>query len=98
MQYVTSIQAKNNFGEIVDTSQREPVIVTRHNRPMSAVISIAGDIQDMRLQFAKLLSGLKPLRGEEAVAAYREAVAPIRASVEKDGLSEADILELLKSD
>ena len=35
---MTSLDAKNHFGRVVDSSQREPVVVTRHSRPMVGVI------------------------------------------------------------
>lgn len=81
---MTSLDAKNHFGRVVDSCQREPVVVTRHSRPMVAVISVAGDIEDIRLQFAKLISELKPLRGQEAVEAYRQAVEQIFITSMKD--------------
>lgn len=97
MQYITSLDAKNHFGRVVDSSQREPVVVTRHSRPMVAVISVAGDIEDIRLQFAKLISELKPLRGQEAVEAYRQAVQPIQALAAEDQLTEEDMVAMLKN-
>ena len=81
---MTSLDAKNHFGRVVDSSQREPVVVTRHSRPMVAVISLTGDIEDIRLQFAKLISELKPLHGQEAVEAYRQAVEQIFITSMKD--------------
>lgn len=98
MQYITSLDAKNHFGRVVDSSQREPVVVTRHSRPMVAVISVAGDIEDIRLQFAKLISELKPLRGQEAVDAYRQAVQPIQELAAEDQLTEEDIAGMLKDE
>lgn len=81
---MTSLDAKNHFGRVVDSSQREQVVVTWHSRPMVAVISVAGDIEDIRLQFAKLISELKPLRFQEAVEAYRQAVEQIFITSMKD--------------
>lgn len=39
MKKLTSTQAKNNFGEILTTSQREPVIVEKNGKPVGVVIS-----------------------------------------------------------
>ena len=36
---MTSLDAQNRFGELLDTSQREPVLITRRGRPVSTVIS-----------------------------------------------------------
>lgn len=35
----TSAEAQNQFGQLLDTAQREPVAITRHGRPAAFVIS-----------------------------------------------------------
>ena len=35
----TSAEAQNNFGQLLDLAQREPVAITRHGRPAAFVIS-----------------------------------------------------------
>jgi len=40
MKTVSAREAKNEFGSLVDAAQREPVILTKHNRPVAAVVSI----------------------------------------------------------
>lgn len=35
----TSAEAQNNFGQLLDLVQREPVAITRHGRPAAFVIS-----------------------------------------------------------
>lgn len=42
---VTSADAQNRFGELLDRAQREPIAVTRHGRTVAYVIA-AGDLQD----------------------------------------------------
>jgi antitoxin Phd len=36
---MTSVQAQNRFGELIDTAQREPVAITRHGRTAAFVVS-----------------------------------------------------------
>ena len=36
---VTSVEAQNQFGQLLDKAQREPVIITRHGRPAAYMIS-----------------------------------------------------------
>ncbi|WP_284155477.1 type II toxin-antitoxin system Phd/YefM family antitoxin [Sulfuricystis multivorans] len=36
---VTSVEAQNRFGELIDRSQREPVAITRRGRTVAYVIS-----------------------------------------------------------
>jgi len=39
MKYITANEAKQSFGQVMETAQREPVIVRKHNRPAAVIIS-----------------------------------------------------------
>ncbi|WP_089728851.1 type II toxin-antitoxin system Phd/YefM family antitoxin [Candidatus Thiosymbion oneisti] len=43
---VTSVEAQNRFGELIDRSQREPVEVTRRRRTVAYVVS-SHDMQEL---------------------------------------------------
>ena len=36
---VTSAEAQNKFGQLLDTAQREPVLITRHGRHVAFLVS-----------------------------------------------------------
>jgi antitoxin Phd len=36
---MTSAEAQNQFGKLLDTAQREPVAITRHGRTAAFVVS-----------------------------------------------------------
>jgi antitoxin Phd len=36
---VTSVEAQNRFGQLIDMAQRETIIVTRHGRPAAFIVS-----------------------------------------------------------
>ena len=40
MKTMTAREAKTHFGEFLDAMQREPVIVTKNNRPVGIMLSI----------------------------------------------------------
>ncbi len=40
MKIITSKEAQNSFGAFLDTAQREPVMVTRRNRPVGVMLSM----------------------------------------------------------
>lgn len=40
MQIMTSKEAKNNFGELTKAMLREPVIITKNNKPIGAFVSM----------------------------------------------------------
>ena len=44
---ITSVEAQNRFGQLLDTVQREPVTITRHGRPAAFMIS-PQDMQELR--------------------------------------------------
>lgn len=44
---VSSMEAQNRFGKLLDTVQREPVTVTRHGRTAAFIIS-PRDMQDLQ--------------------------------------------------
>jgi prevent-host-death family protein len=39
MKYFTANEAKQSFGQVMETAQREPVFIKKHNRPTAVVIS-----------------------------------------------------------
>lgn len=43
---VTSVEAQNRFGELIDRSQREPVAITRRGRTVAYVVS-AHEMRDL---------------------------------------------------
>jgi prevent-host-death family protein len=47
---ITSVEAQNRFGQLLDTAQREPIIITRHGRPAAYMISPQemGELQEAR--------------------------------------------------
>ena len=44
---VSSMEAQNRFGQLLDTVQREPVTITRHGRTAAFIIS-PRDMQDLQ--------------------------------------------------
>lgn len=46
MKTMTSVDAQNRFGELLDTAQREPVTITRRGRTVAFLLSPA-DMQEL---------------------------------------------------
>lgn len=91
---VTSVEAKNKFGQLLDTVQREPVIITRHGRATAYMVS-PQDMQDM--QDMQDLQAARRKRSE-AVAEFeawsqRSAAGALPATEE---LSDDDIVRMVK--
>ena len=88
MKTMTSLEAQNRFGELIDTSQREPVLITRRGRPVSIVISPGGDT---RAAFLQVVRELDPLAGKAAAEAFRELSLSTGDQAAKEGLTEAEV-------
>jgi prevent-host-death family protein len=95
MATMTSLQAQNRFGEMLDTSQREPVVITRRGRPVSIVISVSGEPSDLHYQWMRTMSNLYPLRGQEAIDAINQTTSQVRANTQRLGLTEEQLTDLL---
>ena len=49
MQVITAKYAKSRFGELLDTMQREPVLVTKNKRPVGVFLSLK-DVKGTHLE------------------------------------------------
>ncbi len=54
----TSAEAQNQFGQLLDTVQREPVAITRHGRPAAYILSPREmeEIQDLREKWRRRIA------------------------------------------
>lgn len=87
MKTITSVEAQNRFGELLDNAQREPVTITRRGRPVAFVVSPEDmkDLLDTRRQREQALSDF------EAFFARADA----RLSPAAKDLTDSDIKQLV---
>jgi prevent-host-death family protein len=86
---VTSVDAQNRFGQLLDTVQREPVVITRHGRTAAFMVSP----QDMQeLQVAR---SSKRMTAVEAFTAWSQQAAA-SALPAAGALTDADVVRLVK--
>jgi len=95
MRAIASLDAQNHFGELLDTSQHEPILITRHGQPASLMLSPANDLPALQRQFARALSELAPLRGAAAKSEIRRTLASLGGPAAREGLSEQDIQRMI---
>ncbi|OUY08192.1 type II toxin-antitoxin system Phd/YefM family antitoxin [Acinetobacter populi] len=77
MQVISAKDAKLRFGELLDTMQREPVLVTKNNRPVGVFVSLK-DVQGTHLE--QLF-----YTGEDDYADWEKAkILQAIATIEKD--------------
>ncbi len=92
---MTSLDAQSRFGELVDTAQREPVLITRRGRPVSVMLSPSGGATRMLAQFLEVVAGLEPLRGDAASAEFTRVRAKLGRVAAQEGLTEEALAALL---
>ena len=98
---MTSLAAQNQFGTLIDTSQRQPVAVTRRGRPVAVVLSYEdypAATQPIPLHVAALIAESYPLRGQEAADSMRLHLSKMSNQAAKDGLTAADVTRLLNDE
>ena len=94
---MSSLEAQNQFGLLIDSSQREPVTITRRGRPVAVVLSYQDfqqDMQGLSYQAAKFISENYPLRGQATADAMRRNLATMSPLAEQEGLTEEDIARI----
>jgi prevent-host-death family protein len=91
---MTSLEAQNKFGTLIDASQREPVVVTRCGRPVSVMISVS-DLLNLPFSVVKAISELSPLQGEAAALAMEETLSKASKLAAEDGVTEDDVTRLV---
>ena len=95
---MTSLAAQNQFGTLIDASQRQPVTVTRRGRPVAVVLSYEDYIQRSKIipfEVAKVISENFPLRGQAAAESLKAHLAVMGNRAGEEGLTEEDVSRLL---
>jgi len=85
---VSSMDAQNRFGQLLDTVQREPVTITRHGRPAAFIIS-PRDMQDLQDARRKRSAAVAEFDAWSQAAA--KTALPAAAE-----LSDADVVLMVK--
>lgn len=98
---MTSLAAQNQFGTLIDASQRQPVAVTRRGRPVAVVLSYAdyqASIQTIPFHVATLISENYPLRGKDAGNSMRLHLSKMSNIAAEEGLTQDDVTRLLNAE
>ena len=84
---LTSTEAQNRFGEMLDAAQREPVTITRRGRPLAFIISP----EELKKLFAS------QTERDNAVAAYEAYLQRVRQkpNLAADALTDEDVNRLV---
>ncbi len=86
---LTSVEAQNRFGQLLDTVQREPITITRHGRTAAFIVSP----RDMDA-FNTALNKRSKAVAELAAWSKRAEVAALPAAAE---LTDEDVVRMVKA-
>jgi antitoxin Phd len=90
MKTMTSVEAQNSFGRLLDTAQREAVAITRHGRPTAFVVSPQDmdELLDARHKRSQAVADLEAWRSEAAMctSAMQKAAAAALTDEDVNGL------------
>jgi prevent-host-death family protein len=70
MRTMTSVEAQNRFGELLDAAQREPVTITRRGRPVVYVLS--------QQEYDAFTHGVEEARQQTSLTVAQAAIAAFR--------------------
>ena len=85
---VTSVEAQNRFGQLLDTVQREPVTITRHGRTAAFIVS-PQDMEELRDARSKRSKAVD----EFEAWSQRAAASALPAAAE---LKDEDVVRMVK--
>ncbi|MFZ2628566.1 MAG: type II toxin-antitoxin system Phd/YefM family antitoxin [Rugosibacter sp.] len=86
---VTSVEAQNRFGQLLDTVQREPVVITRHGRTAAFIVSgetyqaLIGRVAESP-QTGAYLNAIDAFRGQGQGGATARLLADRQTDATKD--------------
>jgi prevent-host-death family protein len=88
---MTSVEAQNRFGQLLDAVQREAVAITRHGRPTAFVVSPLemDELLDSRRKRSRALADLETWSAQTAKRATAAQTAATAA------LTDADVTRLV---
>jgi antitoxin Phd len=91
MKTMTSVEAQNRFGHLLDTAQREPVAITRHGRPAAFIVS-AQEMEELLNARRKRSRAVAEL--EEWSAQAQGSLSPAQAEAAA-ALTDEDVVRLV---
>lgn len=87
---ITSVEAQNRFGQLLDTAQRETVAITRHGRPAAFVVSPQDmdELLDARRKRSKAVAELETWSAQAKLSRSPEQAAA-------EALTDEDVVRLV---
>jgi prevent-host-death family protein len=90
MRTVSSVEAQNHFGELLDNAQREPISITRRGRPVAYIVSseayrtLAGGVAENTEKMAAYLNSIEAFRGQGKGGATARLLADRKADAARE--------------
>ena len=91
MKTVSSAEAQNHFGELLDNAQREPISITRRGRPVAFIVSseayrtLAGGVAEHTEKMGAYLNAIEAFRGQGQGGGTARLLADRKDDAAKEG-------------
>lgn len=91
MKTVSSAEAQNRFGELLDNAQHEPISITRRGRPVAFIVSseayctLAGAVTKHTEKMGAYLNAIEAFRGQGQGGSTARLLAERKADTIKEG-------------
>jgi prevent-host-death family protein len=94
MQTISSNLAKQTFGRVLETAQREPVLIEKHNHPAAVILSVA-EYDRLKLVGSGISVPRQTAPVIKASVAKSLPIIPAKAGAGKSSLSAQEMIELV---
>lgn len=94
MRTISSNLAKQTFGRVLETAQREPVLIEKHNHPTAVILSVA-EYDRLKLVGSNRSAPIKEASVPTTSVAKSLPVIPSKAAARKTRLSAQEMIELV---
>lgn len=94
MRTISSNLAKQTFGRVLETAQREPVLVKKHRLPTAVILSVA-EYDRLKMKQPESIEGKPPSTEAKASVAKSLPVVPLKAGASPSRLLPQEMVELV---
>lgn len=80
---ITSVEAQNRFGQLLDAAQREPITITRRGRPVAMLMAVQ-DFEASQNQAHAARQAVAAFRGAGKRGTVEQLLADRRADTQRE--------------
>ena len=83
---ITSVEAQNRFGQLLDAAQREPITITRRGRPVAMLMAVQ-DFEASQTRAHAAWQAVAAFRGAGKGGTVEQFLADRRADMQRESVA-----------